>query len=205
MSAADTILHEPFDGDSYTPALQWYCEPAVWRIVDSHLVIEPGAKTDYWQKTHYGFSADNGHFLYTPVDRDFVMSTKIRFYPRNQYDQAGLMVRIDAERWIKTSVEYEPDGPSQLGAVVTAHGYSDWSTQAYPRDANEIRLRIQRRGDDYIVDYAPLPDANTGWTQIRVAHLPNPATTAVLCGLYACSPTDKGYRAEFDYLSIKGT
>jgi hypothetical protein len=201
MNPTERTLRESFEQDNYDPALQWYCEPAAWKIVESCLVIEPEGETDYWQKTHYGFSADNGPFLYTPVDGDFVMTTKVRFYPKHQYDQAGLMVRIDAEHWIKTSVEYEPEGPSRLGAVVTAHGYSDWSTQAYPRDANEIELRILRQENDYIVDYRP-PGHRNGWTQIRVAHLPNPMNAPVWCGLYACSPKGKGYRAEFDYLVI---
>ena len=189
-------------------ALRWYCEPSTWSIEADHLVIAPDAKTDYWQRTHYGFSADNGHFLYVSVGGDFTMITRVRFYPRHRYDQAGLMVRVDADHWLKTSVEDEGDEPAKLGAVVTNAGFSDWSTQAFPDGINEIILRVQRTGDDYIVTYALTPTDGPGgdepdWSQIRVAHLHNPTGGPVKCGLYACCPTDAGYRAEFDYLLIE--
>ncbi|MGC9523026.1 MAG: DUF1349 domain-containing protein [Anaerolineae bacterium] len=202
------VVEAGFESDSLGSAFHWYCEPVRWEIGEGELVIWPDAKTDYWQRTHYGFSADNGPFLYTPVTDDFVMTATVRFYPRHQYDQAGLMVRIDPQTWIKTSVEYEPDEPDKLGAVVTAYGYSDWSTQDYPLDANEIALRIERAGDDYLVAYAPAalpPDraSELAWTQIRMTHLPNPHAVPVLCGVYACCPTDAGYRAAFDFIRVE--
>ena len=52
----------------------------------------------------------------------------------------------------KTSLEYIPEGPSHLGAVVTNNGYSDWSTQDYPTEAAKQQLRfriIRKRGDLY--------------------------------------------------------
>ncbi|MFS0638509.1 DUF1349 domain-containing protein [Mesobacillus foraminis] len=39
-------------------------------------------ETDYWQKTHYGFEADNGHFLYLNTNKNFRMSTKVKTFPR---------------------------------------------------------------------------------------------------------------------------
>ncbi|GAB4374870.1 MAG: DUF1349 domain-containing protein [Elainellaceae cyanobacterium] len=198
---------ETFDHPELDPRLQWYCPPQRWSIANGCLVIEPDAQTDYWQKTHYGFAVDNGHFLYLPVDGDFVLSTQVRFYPVHQYDQAGLMVRFSADRWLKTSVEFEPDEPDRLGAVVTRHGYSDWSTQNYPYDSKQLALRIRREADDYIVEYAKAIASDTEsekhWTQIRMAHLENPEQLPIQCGVYACSPKGSGFRAEFDYLKVE--
>ncbi len=148
----EPLLDERFDCADLSPALTWYCQPSTWRIESGRLMIEPDAKTDYWQKTHYGFSVDNGPFLHTQVDGDFAITTRVHLYPHHQYDQAGLMVRIDAEHWIKTSVEHEVGEPSKLGAVVTAGGYSDWSTQDVPDGVSEVSFRISRTGDDYIVE-----------------------------------------------------
>jgi regulation of enolase protein 1 (concanavalin A-like superfamily) len=205
-----TILHETFDGPEMHPALRWTHPPVTRQVHNGYLLVEPGAKTDYWQRTHYGFSADNGPFLSMPVAGDVVISTYVRFHPRHQYDQAGLMVRVDSQHWIKTSVEYEPDEPDRLGAVVTNRGYSDWSTQAFPEGVRAVALRIRRTGDDYIVDcvlsddeHPPAPTDDLHWTQIRMAHLLNPTSGPILCGLYACSPTGGGYRAEFAYLRIE--
>jgi len=196
------ILDGGFDASNLPPALSWFCAPKRWSLANSRLIVEPESKTDFWQKTHYGFSADNGHFLHTTIEGDFVLSTRVRFYPRHQYDQAGLMVRFDADHWLKTSVEYELEIPSQLGAVVTNRGYSDWSTQPFPPGVNEIELRITRRGDDYLVQYR-LPEAAPDWTQIRLARLHNPHGGAIQAGLYACSPVKAGYKAEFDYLRLE--
>jgi len=199
---ADELLNETFDGTELGSPLTWYCEPTRWRVAAGRLVVEPDGETDYWQRTHYGFSADNGPFLYVPVGSDLVMTTQVRFHPVNQYDQAGLMVRVDEDHWIKTSVEYEgEDEPAKLGAVVTNGGYSDWSTQRLPDGLSEVELRVQRTGDDYLVSWAP-PDAPCVWAQIRMAHLRNPGGGPVLCGLYACCPKGGGYRAEFAHLTI---
>jgi regulation of enolase protein 1 (concanavalin A-like superfamily) len=201
------ILHERFASASLDPRLTWSHADGQWSLEDARLVIRPAAGTDYWQKTHYGFAADQGPFLWLPVEADFVLSTHVRFLPAHQYDQAGLMVRLSPESWIKTSVEHEPEGPNRLGVVVTNYGYSDWSTQDFPKDKNEISLRIRREGEDFTVEFAeagsgrdPRQDA---WTQLRITHLFDPAARPVQAGLYACSPQAAGFRAEFETLKIE--
>jgi len=204
MTQNEPLLHASFAEPALDPALRWHCEPARWcvRPGERCLRIEPAAHTDFWQKTHYGFAADNGHFLAAPASGDFVLSTAVRFRPVHQYDQAGLMVRISPSCWLKTSVEYEPDGPSRLGVVVTNRGYSDWSTQAFDSRVREVHLRIRREAQDYLVDAS---GDGARWEQIRMAHLDEdrPGVTA-LAGLYACSPKEAGFVADFAYLTIVG-
>src|SRR5690349_15194010 len=112
-------LHERFDGPTLHPALRWHGEPARWGVGGGRLSIEPDASTDFWQRTHYGFEADNGHALLATLSGDFVLSTRVRFHAVHQYDQAGLMVRLSSACWLKTSVEHEPGRAGRLGAVVT--------------------------------------------------------------------------------------
>ncbi|WP_437674027.1 DUF1349 domain-containing protein [Sorangium sp. So ce131] len=196
------LLEEDFSGPSVDPRLEWRNPPARWAADPARraLVVEPGAKTDYWQRTHYGFRNDNGPFLFTRAAGDFVMTTRVRFRPAHQYDQAGLMVRLSASCWLKTSVEFEPEGPSRLGTVVTNAGYSDWSTQPFPRDRRELWLRIRRESSDYLVEGS---DDGQSWTQLRMAHLhEDDGAREVECGLYACSPIDEGFVAEFELLRI---
>ena len=199
------LIQELFDNQTFDPRLRWYNPPQTWHIEHSCLVIAPDAKTDYWQKTHYGFVADNGHFLFAEVTGDIVMTTHVRFHPANQYDQAGLMVRISSHCWLKTSVEYEPHEPNRLGAVVTNDGYSDWSTQDFPKDHHELLLRVRREKNDYFVEYAiPSLQSDHPWTQIRMAHLhEDDGKRPIECGLYACSPKATGYMAEFEFLKIE--
>ena len=189
--------------DQSGSGLTWFCPPKRWSLDNDHLSLYPDAKTDFWQRTHYGFQNDNGHFYYIEVQNDFILTTKVRFYPQHQYDQAGLMVRISPDFWLKTSIEFEPDEPNRLGAVVTRHGYSDWSTQDISKQVQEYQLRIQREGQDFIVEYRPSDHVH--WSQIRMAHLDILDGTTVQCGLYACSPIDAGFKAEFEFLNFEIT
>ncbi len=195
------LLNEEFNSDQLDSRLRWLNEPQRWRVDSkaSALIVEPQPDTDFWRKTHYGFEADTGHFLYAPVDRDFVLTTHVRFAPAHQYDQAGLMVRVNGECWIKTSVEYELDDPPQLGAVVTNGGYSDWSVQDFDPMRHDVWLRINRRASDFIVEHS---DAGITWRPLRVTHLDTRAAASTDCGVYACSPKGAGFRAEFDFVRI---
>ncbi|MBM3879184.1 MAG: DUF1349 domain-containing protein [Verrucomicrobia bacterium] len=189
--------HSPSDA-----GLRWLNPPARWRVdpESAALVVEPDATTDFWQRTHYGFAADNGHLLYREVAGNFVMTGRVRFYPAHQYDQAGLMVRAGPTCWLKTAVEHELAGPAQLGAVVTNHGYSDWSLQDFPAGPNEVRLRVQRVGADLLVEWGAAADER--WRLLRVTHLHELDRNPVACGLYACSPKGPGFRAEFVHFEI---
>ncbi|MCP4543263.1 MAG: DUF1349 domain-containing protein [Chloroflexi bacterium] len=191
-----SLFREDFQGE-ISPSLYWFNEPHEWKIERGSLVIKP-EKTDFWQKTHYGFEHDNGHCLFYRSSGDFVLSTCVRFFPQHQYDQAGLMIRISKDFWLKTSVEYENETLSRLGVVVTNFGYSDWSTQDSSPENNEIELRIRKEGRDYIVEFK-LDHAS--WSQMRIAHLHSEADV-VQSGIYACSPIVTGYVAEFDFLEI---
>ncbi|OEZ99634.1 DUF1349 domain-containing protein [Duganella phyllosphaerae] len=198
----DTALDLTFDRPELDARLQWHCAPANWQIDAAArcLRIEPDASTDFWQRTHYGFQVDNGHFLYLQAHGDFVLTTKVTSKPVHQYDQAGLMVRLSDGCWLKTSVEFEPDGDNRLGAVVTNSHYSDWSTQPLPKHIDTVWFRIRAEAEDCIVESSFDGEA---WTQIRIAHLGERGGAAsVACGLYACSPKAAGYQAEFASLSF---
>jgi len=189
---------ESFDQQELNPQLKWHCEPKNWKIEDNQLQIATDPATDFWQKTHYGFRADNGHFLAADLSGDFVLETHVHCDFKNQYDQAGLMVRISESCWVKTSVELEPDEPNKLGAVVTNHGYSDWSTQDVADSFTDFKLRIIREGSTYIVQY--YHEVSNAWVQIRMFHLFD--QPVVKAGLYCCSPKNNGFVSYFDYLNI---
>lgn len=200
MPASLPIL-SPFLGSALRPEFRWHCPPASWAAdpTTGTLRVEPDSPTDFWQRTHYGFQVDTGHFLDADVAGDFVLTVLVRFRPVCQYDQAGVMVRVGPECWLKSSVEYEPDGPARLGAVVTNFGYSDWSTQDFPPGPGETWLRVRREGDDYLIEGSADGHA---WGQLRVAHLHAGRGSAVACGVYACSPRGRGFVAEFTHLRI---
>ncbi len=194
------LLHEDFDRADLDPRLQWLNPPSTWSVAadESVLVVKPSGNSDFWQRTHYGFQADSGSFLYVSVDSDFLMTTRVHLVPRHQYDQAGLMVRISRDCWIKSSVEHETDKPSVLGAVITNGGYSDWSTQEF--QGATIDLKIVRAGADYLLYWR---EPEQAWQQLRMCHLhEDDGKKPVLAGLYACCPKQAGLLAKFEHLRI---
>ncbi|YCA12888.1 DUF1349 domain-containing protein [Bacillus sp. AK128] len=200
--STNIILSEQFENNRLDNKLVWQCEPKEWFIdrSTSQLVIKTDENTDYWQKTHYNFEADNGHFLYTETNKNFRITTKVKTLPKSKYDQAGLMIRISKDVWMKTSLEYIPNGKSKLGAVVTNHGYSDWSTQYIDYEYEHLYFRISRIGQNGYVDYSLNGEA---WNQIRIAHLDIPGDSEIKVGLYACSPQGSNQEARFDYIDIE--
>jgi len=198
------LLNETFDGAALHPLLKWMNPPSTWRIdgARSRLLLEPDAPTDFWQETHYGFRADNGHFLYAEVHGDTVATAAILCHPAHQYDQAGLMVRFSAECWLKASAEFEPEGPSHLGAVVTNSGFSDWSLQDFPYgDTLSYCLRLRREGRDFLVEHAA--GEHGPWNLMRIARLLPGSEPCARIGLYACSPKESGCRVEARFLRIE--
>lgn len=193
------VFADLVNNPSSVKKMKWLYEPAKWEIRDKEVYVETDRITDFWQRTHYGFRNDNAHMLYIETDKNFTMTTKVKFNPINQFDQCGLAVRIDEDNWLKTSIEYELDNPPKLGAVVTNLGYSDWSTEELDTKVNEAEFRIIREGKDYKVEINVL---NRGWRQVRICHL-HSNEMKVKCGMYCCSPIDNGYKVMFKEFKIK--
>jgi uncharacterized protein len=196
-------LRESFRGEQVDPRLTWRCQPQKWEVDASNgcLRVWCDGETDFWQRTHYGMRADNGHLLYLTSKGNFSLETAVRMTPQNQYDQAGLMIWISPSCWIKVSVEHQLEGDNFLGAVVTNSGYSDWSTQPLDRSITQFYLRLHLDGSDLVAHWSL---DGQRWQQLRIAPLlERRCGESVLCGLYACSPKKAGFCAEFEYLQFK--
>ncbi|AFG38302.1 DUF1349 domain-containing protein [Spirochaeta africana] len=176
----------------------WFNKPD-FRIMNNRLHMVTSPDTDFWQNTHYNFQRDNGHCLFTRTETDFAVTVRTEFQPQQQYDQCGLMVRIDSQNWIKASVEYETPAHSRLGSVVTNLGYSDWATIDIDSRISVMWYRIQSKGNDMLIENSE--DGST-WRQLRIAHL-HGTSEALEVGVYACSPMDSSFEAIFDSFSLQ--
>lgn len=171
--------------------MEWLNEPPEWREVDGQLAVTTGERTDFWRKTHYGFVRDDGHFRHAEVIGDFSAAVAFRGAYEALYDQAGLMLRIDAESWIKAGIEYVA-GRRMLSVVVT-RGVSDWSTMPLPGDPDWVHLRLTRIGAAVHVHWASSPEP-TGFRMLRLAWFPEgPARVGPMC----CSPQRAGFEVRF--------
>src|SRR5271154_87388 len=106
--------------------MSWMNEPASSKMLGNRLIVRSLPKTDFWRKTFYGYVTDNGHFFHLPVTGDFTFQARVNGDYAALYDQAGLMVRLNAENWMKCGSEFVDS--RRHASVVFTHGFSDWST-----------------------------------------------------------------------------
>lgn len=130
--------------------MEWINEPAHWSVTDGVLTVVADAGTDFWRTTHYGFVHDSGHVYGEWADGDFDLTMRVRGAYADQYDQAGAMVRVDEQHWLKTGIEYV-DGRIRFSTVATL-GYSSWTVTDLP-DGGDLGLRLARRGDSVEIRY----------------------------------------------------
>ena len=176
--------------------MQWFNEPSQWEIKDKKLTLFATPQSDYWRIAHYGFTVDDAPFLYTTYGGEFEAKVKITGDYRERYDQAGMMIRIDHENYIKTGIEYV-DGKYNLSAVVTHHT-SDWSVITLDRAVPFIWIKAVRRLDAVEIYYSF--DDQT-YTLMRIAWLQD--NTPVQVGLMAASPDGQGFQASFEHFQVK--
>jgi regulation of enolase protein 1 (concanavalin A-like superfamily) len=178
-----------------TSEYRWLNEPPAWKETDRVLEVTTGDKTDFWRKTHYSFVRDDGHFRYREVAGDFTATLAFSGDYQELYDQAGLMLRIDSETWIKAGIELV-GGRQMLSAVVT-RGHSDWSTMPLAEHAEWVQIRCTREASAVRLEWS---DGKTPFSLFRLAFLPPSETLMV--GPMCCSPQRAGLTARFRALEI---
>jgi regulation of enolase protein 1 (concanavalin A-like superfamily) len=179
----DTINH--FNHAS----LFWLHEPTKWAILDPNGELEGSggsfqissdgkelrmcapSKKDFWSKTFYNplLIKSDASALLTIIPNNHEITTKIdfEFEPKSQFDQAGLLIYIDDQHWVKCGIEY-CDGSPRLSVVVT-NEFSDWSTQ--PWGSNSVSLKVHKvnQSNSLVVEAAPL--GSSDFQFVRIAHL----------------------------------
>ncbi|MBB4236286.1 DUF1349 domain-containing protein [Rhizobium esperanzae] len=174
---------------------KWLNEPANWRADETGLTLTTDEKTDFWRETHYGFTRDNGHFLAFPTGDSFTAEIRVQGEFRTLYDQAGLMVRLDEKRWVKSGVEFT-DGEAFLSTVVT-DGRSDWSVSQPFKELKDFHIRVT------VANGAMRIQASRDgrrWPLLRLAPLPTAEHYEV--GPTACTPERSGLSVRFSEFSI---
>lgn len=175
--------------------MQWYNEPPHWSQQGSSIHVKIAAETDFWCTTHYGFIRDDGHFFYEERSGNFTADVKFMGHYQSLYDQAGLMVRIDEQNWLKCGVEYV-DHVQQASVVVT-RSYSDWSVVPLLQNPAAFWLRLERRAEAVKVSYSLDGDRHT---MLRLAYLP--PNHPIQIGLFCASPQGEGFEVTFEDLAI---
>ncbi len=175
--------------------MQWFNEPKQWEIKDNTLSMFVTPQSDYWRISHYGFTVDDAPFYYSTYGGEFEVKVKITGDYQARFDQAGLMLRIDHENYIKTGIEFV-DGKFNLSTVVT-HKTSDWSVIALDKPVPYIWIKAIRRLDAVEIFYS-FDDKN--YTMMRNAWLQD--NSPVMVGVMGASPDGKGFNAKFEHFKV---
>lgn len=164
----------------------WTHAPADVESIGTELHVTAARGSDAWRLTSYGFVHDTEHALVTPFDPGRAVEVSFVADFAEQFDQAGVFLRVDAEHWVKAGVEYA-DGALQVGAVVT-EGRSDWSVAPVPAwHGRTVTVRASWADDALTVRARCGQDPSQ---LVRV--LPFPGDRLVSAGPYVCAPTRAG-------------
>src|SRR5215469_7043435 len=70
------LLHAPTGVTSQPTDLfsrmSWFNEPASFKVSGTELEVHSRPKSDFWRKTFYGYTTDNGHFFHLPAVCGFI-------------------------------------------------------------------------------------------------------------------------------------
>jgi len=176
----------------------WINPPPAFTQKDGVLSVTTGQETAYWNNTFYGFKHDNGHFLATPVTGNFSLTVRFSAGYSALYDQAGAMLRVDADNWLKCGVEFT-DGRKNFSVVVTRDDQSDWSVMPIGGElADPVTLRMTRHDEALRVEV----EENGAFRLVRLAFLRMPET--VEAGPMCCSPVGESLHASFQRVEFTG-
>lgn len=176
--------------------MNWFNEPSSWKISGDELTIDVTPQSDYWRISHYGFTVDDAPYYYAEYGGEFETKVKISGDYKVRFDQAGMMIRLDHENYIKTGIEFV-DGKYNLSTVVT-HTTSDWSVISLDRPVDFIWIKAVRRLDAIEIFYSY---DDKEYVMMRNAWMQ--ANHPVRIGMYAASPDGQGFKAQFSNFSVK--
>jgi regulation of enolase protein 1 (concanavalin A-like superfamily) len=182
-------------GDTLVARMSWLNPPASWSKSGEKIVVHAAPKSDFWREPPDDFR-DSGHFFHLPASGEFTFHARFNGEYSGQYDHAGLMVRVDAENWMKCGTEFY-DGRRHASVVFT-RGFSDWSTMADLSQTDPVWWRVVRKKNwiesSYSVD-------GKNFTSVREGYFVAAAQTDV--GIMCAAPKGTGFAASFDNLELK--
>lgn len=176
--------------------MNWFNEPEQWAVTDNALTMFVTPHSDYWRISHYGFTVDDAPFYYAEYGGEFEAKLKVSGDYKTRFDQAGMMIRIDHENYIKTGIEFV-DGKCNLSTVVT-HTTSDWSVIALDKPVDHLWIKAVRRLDAIEIFYS-FDDKE--YILMRNAWME--ANRPVKIGMMAACPDGEGFNVSFSNFTVK--
>jgi regulation of enolase protein 1 (concanavalin A-like superfamily) len=179
--------------------MRWMNEPEKWKQKADGLKVTVPSEVDFWRNTLHGFVKDDAPLYWMYVDNDFEARLTIKGKFKVLYDQAGMMLRLDEENWIKAGICCFRD---QLYlSVVFSRGNSDWSTHRLPvKKIDNFHIWMKRIGEVVEVYYSL---DNDNWIKVRTGHFVN--APRLRCGMMCAAPESAGFKVTFSDFMVKGS
>jgi uncharacterized protein len=183
-------------GGDLLSRMSWLNPPAQESYGDGELMIRSKGRTDFWRKTFYGYITDNGHFMNLRVAGDFTFTARVDGNYAALYDQAGLMVRLDEQNWMKCGSELVEG--KRWASVVFTRDFSDWSTMDDLTQVGPVYWRVARRKDSIEAQCSKDGDK---FLTIRQGYFP--PKVEVMVGVMAAAPEGTGFDARFGQVVLE--
>lgn len=170
---------------------KWTNKPAALEKTSLGLTVTATEKSDAWRTNANGLSRSSENALLGDFRPGQAVEVAFIADMIEQYDQAGVFLRVNEEHWAKAGMELS-DGLLQLGAVVT-RGESDWSACCVPDwNGRPIRVRASWNAGTVVVS------AKVDKEPFRLVRIfPLPETLEVKAGPFLASPTRRGLSITF--------
>ncbi|CDM87785.1 DUF1349 domain-containing protein [Xenorhabdus bovienii] len=182
----------------------WLNEPASWKHQEGVLHVTTDIKTDFWRDTWYGFQRHSGHVFGRYVDdihveAGFTFQICIEGCFEHLYDQAGIMLLVDEQHWLKAGVEHS-DGQATIGSVLT-NSCSDWAMGVFPGNPDKFWLRLTYGEGVIRLQYST---DGVKWPLLRLSPFAV-GSQRVFVGAMCCSPEREGLQVKFSDFSLKSS
>ncbi len=185
----------PAPDDDLIGRLTWLNEPASSKRSGDQITVCSRPKTDFWRKTFTDHVIDNGHFLHLTASGNFVFEARINGQYSAPFDQAGIMVRLDGEKWMKCGTELFEG--RRCASVVFTRDFSDWSIMNDLSGTAPIWWRAARHKNSIEI-YNSLDGQN--FALVRSGYFAPSAQAQV--GIMCAAPEGQGFDATFDHLKL---
>ena len=176
--------------------MTWFNEPTNYEINGKTLTMDVPGHCDYWRISHYGFTVDDAPFYYATYGGEFEAKIKVSGEYETRFDQAGMMIRLDHENYVKFGIEFV-DGKFNISAVVTHHT-SDWSVIRLEEPIPHLWLKAVRRLDAIELFYS-FDDRE--YTMMRTLWMQDNCPLQV--GPVAACPDGQGFKARFSDFKVR--
>ena len=177
---------------------EWFNEPENVLFTDKQMKIVSKPQTDFWQSIHHHFAKDTGHLFFVRKNDDFMVKVHWKSEDASNFNQCGIMVRLDDKNWFKASLMYKSHDAPEVGSCVTLRGHSDWAGVIMEQEPSEMWYKLVRKQDDFIVSFS-----TDGENYIRLRQFYMDTSGAELkAGAYICSPQDSYFEAVLDEIDF---